>query len=92
MKTNRGFAPILGIIIAVIVLGGGYWVYQEVGGDVNLNLPPLDLGNDEGNFTTPKPSIPTEPVACTMEAKICPDGSAVGRTGPKCEFAACPTN
>lgn len=29
-------------------------------------------------------------VACTMEAKICPDGSSVGRTGPKCEFVACP--
>jgi hypothetical protein len=26
-----------------------------------------------------------------MEAKICPDGSAVGRTGPNCEFAECPT-
>lgn len=31
------------------------------------------------------------PVACTMEAKLCSDGSAVGRTGPNCEFAACPT-
>lgn len=29
-------------------------------------------------------------VACTQEAKICSDGSAVGRTGPNCEFAACP--
>lgn len=29
-------------------------------------------------------------VACTTEAKICPDGSSVGRTGPKCEFSACP--
>lgn len=28
---------------------------------------------------------------CTAEAKICPDGSAVGRTGPNCEFAACPS-
>ena len=28
--------------------------------------------------------------ACTMEAKICPDGTAVGRTGPNCEFAPCP--
>lgn len=28
---------------------------------------------------------------CTMDAKICPDGSAVGRTGPNCEFAPCPT-
>ncbi len=29
-------------------------------------------------------------VACTMEARLCPDGSYVGRTGPDCEFAACP--
>ena len=28
--------------------------------------------------------------ACTAEAKICPDGSAVVRTGPNCEFAVCP--
>ena len=27
--------------------------------------------------------------ACTLEAKMCPDGSSVGRTGPNCEFAAC---
>ena len=32
------------------------------------------------------------PVACTMEAKLCPDGKTyVGRTGPRCEFSACPT-
>lgn len=30
-------------------------------------------------------------IACTMEAKICPDGSAVGRTGPNCQFAECPS-
>ena len=28
--------------------------------------------------------------ACTEEAKICSDGSAVGREGPNCEFAKCP--
>jgi hypothetical protein len=27
---------------------------------------------------------------CTLEAKLCPDGSAVGRHGPSCEFAKCP--
>ncbi len=31
-------------------------------------------------------------VACTQEAKLCPDGSYVGRTGPNCEFAECPTD
>ncbi len=29
-------------------------------------------------------------VACTMDAKQCPDGSFVGRQGPRCEFAPCP--
>jgi len=29
-------------------------------------------------------------ISCTMEAKICPDGSTVGRSGPKCEFSPCP--
>jgi len=38
----------------------------------------------------PQNPLPPGPVACTMEAKLCPDGSAVGRTGPNCEFAECP--
>ncbi|MBI4226479.1 hypothetical protein HY612_05195 [Candidatus Roizmanbacteria bacterium] len=29
-------------------------------------------------------------VSCTLEAKICPDGSSVGRVPPNCEFAPCP--
>ena len=29
-------------------------------------------------------------VFCTQEAKRCPDGSYVSRTGPNCEFASCP--
>jgi hypothetical protein len=31
-----------------------------------------------------------EPVFCTTDVKICPDGSAVPRVPPTCEFAACP--
>jgi len=31
-----------------------------------------------------------EPVVCTMEAMLCPDGSYVSRTGPNCEFGLCP--
>ncbi|HKL44246.1 MAG TPA: DUF333 domain-containing protein [Candidatus Absconditabacterales bacterium] len=29
-------------------------------------------------------------VVCTMDAKECPDGSFVSRTGPNCEFEPCP--
>ena len=35
-------------------------------------------------------SVGYKQIACTQEAKLCPDGSYVGRTGPKCEFSACP--
>lgn len=40
---------------------------------------PTDMSNSGGTQ-----------VACTMEAKQCPDGSYVGREGPRCEFRACP--
>lgn len=39
-----------------------------------------------GCSITPVP----KPIACTEEAKLCPDGSYVGRTGPNCEFSPCP--
>jgi hypothetical protein len=31
-----------------------------------------------------------QPVACTEEALICPDGTGVGRVPPDCRFAPCP--
>jgi hypothetical protein len=36
-------------------------------------------------------SLPLGQTACTQEAKLCPDGSYVGRTGPQCQFSLCPT-
>jgi hypothetical protein len=30
------------------------------------------------------------PVVCAADAKICPDGTAVGRVPPECDFAPCP--
>lgn len=44
-----------------------------------------------GGFLWWRSSTQTSQKACTLEAKICPDGSTVGRSGPKCEFATCPT-
>lgn len=40
-------------------------------------IPPTDKGDEN------------EQIACTMDAMQCPDGSYVGRTGPKCQFV-CP--
>lgn len=35
-------------------------------------------------------TLANQPVYCTQEAKLCPDGSYVGRVRPTCEFARCP--
>ena len=45
------------------------------------NNPPAPSGTN---------SDTNNPVACTMDAMMCPDGSYVGRTGPNCTFV-CPT-
>lgn len=31
-------------------------------------------------------------VVCTMDTKLCPDGTYVGRSGPNCEFKECPAS
>ena len=57
-------------------------------GNIVIESYPRQCRNEDKIFIE---NIPPFPVACTQEAKLCPDGSAVGRTGPNCEFAKCPT-
>lgn len=53
----------------------------------------LSLWNAATNYNKSAPPKPifTEPVACTMEARECPDGSFVGRIPPSCSFSPCPS-
>ena len=57
-----------------------------------ISVPPPVPAPVNGNVVPPvvNRNAP-DPQFCTQEAKLCPDGSAVGRTGPNCEFAPCPT-
>lgn len=78
------------LILIIILLIGGIFVlaaerFFEICPDDLLACPEnsQQLPSDE--------NPPVDGVACTMEAKECPDGSYVGRSGPNCEFAACPT-
>jgi len=52
----------------------------------------LPLAGCKLPFFNPDTNLPSvnQPIACTEEAKLCPDGTAVGRTGPNCEFTPCP--
>jgi hypothetical protein len=51
----------------------------------------IDTKNPQQDIPSYTPGDNTDiQVACTMEAKICADGSYVGRSGPNCEFSKCP--
>lgn len=77
---QKGFAPLVVIVIMVIAVAiGGYFVVRS-----RVTVAPT-------SSPTISPSQSSTNYACTQEAKLCPDGSYVSRTGPKCEFAPCPT-
>ena len=48
-----------------------------------------DVSNGEGAASPPLDGI--DLITCTLEAKTCSDGSAVGRIAPDCEFEKCPS-
>ena len=83
MKTNNQKGSVLSIVeilvvVILIVVGGVYYITNKSA----VYIPENPNGVSD---------VPTNPVACTMEAKMCPDGSYVGRVGPNCEFKACPS-
>lgn len=66
-----------GIIISLaIIFGASFWMISK-----SVDSNPIFVGV----------SKKTPQKVCTQEAKMCPDGSYVGRSGPKCNFSGCPT-
>ena len=56
-----------------VASGAGFLLYRHA----QITLPEGPTDTESGR------------VVCTEERKLCLDGTAVGRTGPNCEFAAC---
>lgn len=95
-EKQKGFIlPIILVIAAVAVFGAaGYFVYQKEvkkEADVLINTTiGVNSTSTEKSETQPIALNTTkEQVVCTQDAKQCPDGSYVSRTGPNCEFASC---
>jgi len=78
--SEKGFIGIaLILLISLVVVGGGIYSFLKQGKGLEVKI------------TSVSPT-PAEKRACTLEAKICPDGTSVGRVPPSCEFAPCPTS
>ncbi len=75
-------------ILPVFVIGGvlviaGWLAWGSID---PASISPL--ATTTGSVTTTAPEV--NAYECNGDAKICPDGSTVGRTGLQCEFASCP--
>lgn len=76
---SKTLAAILFIILPFLGFFLGMQYQKGIAGQNNINTTI--------NHT---PSISPPFTACTDDAKLCSDGSSVGREGPNCEFATCP--
>ena len=81
MQKRGSVLIILVIILAVAGIFGAYYLGTQKPDSTQI-------------FPSEKPESPKKDSgkSCTMDAKICPDGTSVGRTGPNCEFAPCSIN
>lgn len=82
----------LGFVVFHMVVLSPTVPSESVGQNPDPATPTTPNEDPQPNDSVEPPSAPSDDlVACTLDAKECPDGSYVGRTGPDCEFAACPT-
>lgn len=93
------FKPFIyvGILAVIAVAGLGYHLvpekYTHQPSSVLEDVPNASSTPVVAQPVTPQnpnpvanPTPTPEPVACTMDAMMCPDGSYVGRSGPNCQF------
>ncbi len=81
----RQVLKVVGLLLISLGVGFGLGWGVATAMPVPSSIAPEYVENaDMGNPET------GEMVACPMDALLCPDGSSVGRSGPNCEFAACP--
>ncbi|MFA7245215.1 MAG: hypothetical protein WC070_03500 [Candidatus Magasanikbacteria bacterium] len=77
-KLQNFFLAILFILVLVLT----FWLVTVLIWN-NILVKNLENKNDANSNLE-------DVVACTMDAKMCPDGSYVARVAPDCEFEACP--
>lgn len=74
IKTGLGFT----VILIIVITGGVFAWYAQKNSKIDNGASQVQVKPNENQR------------ACAADAKLCPDGSYVSRTGPNCEFAECP--
>lgn len=100
-QIKNSLVVIMSILVMISVAAAGFFAYQtqKLAQEISrmqVASAPTPTIEAAATATAVASSTPTATPAstsnaCTMEAKLCPDGTYVGRSGPNCEFAPCPT-
>ncbi len=77
----------VGVVILIVIAISIYASSKKANENKEANQ--VSQAN-QGSKTVSKDTSSGSKAVCTQDAKKCPDGSYVGRTGPKCEFSKCP--
>jgi|GEM_PF-1764311 len=80
------------------VPGAGFLYYRANGEQFSCPVVAPDAMSEECKMVRDESECwdvcgggePPKGKACPEDAKVCPDGTTVSRTGPNCEFAPCP--
>lgn len=90
---NKIFKIVISLLIIFVIIAG---VRFLIGGAEDDWICDNGEWVKHGSPSAPMPSEPCsdenndEQVFCTMDAKVCPDGSFVSRVAPDCHFEPCP--
>ena len=89
MTRNKIFFVVISAVVVIFAVW--FFIRFVVGGPED---DWICVGSQWVKHGAPSAPMPTAPcgeksVVCAMDAKLCPDGSYVGRIAPKCDFAAC---
>ena len=87
-KFGFGLISIVIVVAVIAIFAGGGLYFNEI----QKNKSVIQIGLEaEKKAKELKEKIEKQNagIACTQDAKQCPDGSYVSRTGPNCEFAKC---
>ena len=74
---SKSVALLMFILLPIIGFLFGMQYQSKLMDQSVINNPPVVM--------SPTPKL----IGCTMDAKICPDGTAVGRVAPDCQFEEC---
>ncbi|QQS15937.1 MAG: hypothetical protein IPK84_01030 [Candidatus Moraniibacteriota bacterium] len=78
---------LLSVLVALLTLRAARDIVSMAETSPVFHIENRSNGNSDQDMMSSQSPVPA---GCSRDAKVCPDGSVVGRVAPLCNFAPCP--